>query len=171
MPGAMLEIIMGTKKGLTRPGPRSAITWQVSSSKERPPIPQPTTTPVPSAVVSSMVRRCVFQGHAGRGTGKGGEEVGFGGQLARQKIVGHKPLDLSGDAGLKAGGIEAGDRPDAGSAAAKAVPGRSGADPQRGDQSNSGYDDPLPHGHPLLPMRRRVSPAGIGSGRRPCSGF
>src|SRR5690606_5470096 len=44
-PAAMLAIIMGTKNGLTRPGPRSSRTWNCSTRVSIPPMPEPSTTP------------------------------------------------------------------------------------------------------------------------------
>jgi len=55
-PLAMLAIIIGMKKGLTRRGPRSSRMLYCSSQLPRPPMPEPTMTPVRSGSAFSPMR-------------------------------------------------------------------------------------------------------------------
>ncbi len=56
MPAALSEIIIGTRKGLTRSGPRSRRTSACSSSVPMPPIPVPIRMPTRSRFDSSTVK-------------------------------------------------------------------------------------------------------------------
>ena len=51
-PVAMLGIIIGTVKGLTRPGPLPSRTWAWVSIVSSPPTPEPMLTPIRSALAS-----------------------------------------------------------------------------------------------------------------------
>ena len=57
MPGAMLPINKGMKKGLTRLGPFRWMLRIVSSMKRRPPRPHPVITPMRSPLSSVMASR------------------------------------------------------------------------------------------------------------------
>ncbi len=55
IPGAMLPIIMGMKKGLTLRGPFAWMLRMVSSMNRRPPSPQPVTTPMRGPLSAVMI--------------------------------------------------------------------------------------------------------------------
>jgi len=86
----------------------------------------------------------ILDGELGGGDGVLDEEVHLPSLFFFDEGAGIEILDLAGEPGGEAGGVEPGDRPDAAGAAQQALPGRTGSDAERGDQADAGDHDPPP---------------------------
>ena len=142
IPGAMLPISRGMKKGLHRLGPFSRTVWAVVSSISRPPSPQPVITPTRGPFFFVDGQTGAFQSHPGTGHGKGDEPFRAFGILFRKELLGIETVYLAGDLGGEFGGVETCDFADAGPAFKQCRPGFLHADSKRRHQSQTGNDNP-----------------------------
>ena len=109
-PVPMLAIIIGMKKGLTRPMPPSISRVCCSSSVAMPPMPLTDEDADAGAVRVGDVQAGVLHGHLGGGDGELDEAVHALGLFAVQIVVRVEALDLGGDARGDGGAVEIRDR-------------------------------------------------------------
>ncbi len=137
----------GTKNGEMRRGPRLAMysTW-VSSILGRPPMPEPTITPMRSAVGFGDFQAAVAQGLHPGSQAVMDEGIHLAGFLGRDIGADVEVLDFAGDVRGDGRGIETGDAADARTSVDDIVPSGGQVVADRRHDTKASDDDSSLHG-------------------------